>query len=409
MVIYDFTAHYTHSNVLILERNESTIKKNRLRYEKELLLEKEKLKNTFLATLSHELRNPLSNILGLLTVLADEMDKKHSKTLGVVMKTGWYLESLLNDLLDISKISKGKLIIYPVPFRMRQIVKHLDGIYRSKREKGILKFEITVDPNIPRVLIGDPTRIKQILINLLDNAFKHTQTGKITLTISQDYSLSEKLNIKFEIKDTGIGIKDIETPKIFNEYYQIESFLNKTNGHGLGLKIVDDLVNLQHGTIQVNSIYGKGTTFTINIPYKNFTPPLIKAHKAKRGLYLNTKILLVDDSEIHQMILAKILLKELYFNIDFAINGEIALKMINEDKYDLLITDLDMPILNGYQLIKHVKNSKKNKDIPILVLSGKAMRNEKERVLKLGAKAFIAKPYKKEDLLKQIKAIVSLC
>ena len=290
LVISDFTTHYTHSNVLIQERNDSVIKKNKLKYEKELLEEKENLKNNFLAKLNHELRNPLSNMLGVLTLLANSgVDKDQSKLYAIAIKTGWHLEEVLNDLLDISMINEGKLTLNHIPFRIRQIATYMVELFRLKREKGVLKFEVSVAHNMPRVLIGDPTRVKQILVNLLENAFKHTHCGKVTLTISEEdnNASSEEVLIKFVIKDTGIGIKEAEIQKIFKEYYQIENFLSESEGQGLGLKIVKDLVTLQHGTIHVDSVYGEGTTFTVKIPFKKYNPESSakKKYKTKKSSF----------------------------------------------------------------------------------------------------------------------------
>lgn len=412
LIIYDFTTHYKEANVLIQERNESTISKNHLFFEKELLIEKEKLKNTFLEKISHELRNPLSDILGLVSIIADSrVNNEQAQMLSIIKKTGGHLEALLNDLLDIAKISRGKLVIKQVSFKIKDITTHLNELFQIKAKQQQIKLAISIDKSVPKFLVGDPTRLKQILINLLENAFNHTEKGEVSLVIKQQRTTVEKTIISFKVQDTGSGIKATEIPKIFDEYYQTEKLLSQSNRVGLGLKIVEELVQFQDGSVKVYSFFGEGSTFTVNIPYKIFKSKNKEkkkiVQKARKGLYNYIKVLLVDDSKTSQMILAKMLLAEESFIVDFAFNGEMALNILNKNKYDVLLVDIEMPTLDGYQFIEFVKRNEKTYDIPIIVLSGKAFKKDKEKALRLGAKTFITKPYNKKHLLKEIKSATS--
>lgn len=406
LLICDFTNHYNESNTLIQEKNESTIKKNELLFEKELLLEKEKLKNTFLAKLSNELRNPLNTMMSLVSIMREsKVSYEHAQMLQIIRKTGTHVETLLNDLLDIGRISEGQLEIKQVYFKITDIVKHIEELYTYKSENKKVQFSIKLNPNVPKLVIGDPTRLKQILINLIENAYQHTKEGSISLSIAQDFTRAKKSTISFTITDTGVGLSSPNISTIFSDYYQIDKLLSPIDGKGLGLKIVDDLVSLQQGKILVKSELEKGSSFIVSIPYQlpiSVVKPKRIAKKAERGLYELVKVLLIDESEINQMILTKIFLLEGNYKIELANTKELVYNAIENKEFDVILIDLDMRMTDEVELITALKKDPSSKHIPIIAISGKALPVEKDEILKLGVKAYITKPYEKTELLKAI-------
>lgn len=408
VAVFDFTEHYKRSHPIIQEKNETAIAAERLRFEKELLVEKEKLKNTFLANLSHELRNPLSNMLGFVGLLREsKLSYEQQEMLKIVDKTGKHLEELLNDLLDISKISEGGLELKKVPFKLEDVAMHLKELFALKSRNQNVVLTISIKENVPKILIGDPTRVRQILINLIENAYKCTRKGSIDLAITLNYNRAKKATINFSVEDTGHGIEESEIPKVFEKYYQIESLLSQTQGQGLGLKIVHDLVHLQNGKIKVSSVVGEGSRFDVALP---FELPITKEKKSPKKATIQTqkpmRVLLVDDAEIDQMLIMKILIKEGFIKMDLAINGQMAWQLLELKEYDVLLVDLDLPVMDGMTFIKKVRNQKMYKDLPIVVLTAIATKAHKDAAAKLNVNEYITKPFDAKHLVETLKDVV---
>lgn len=404
-MLCDLTEHYQRSHPVVQEKNENTILANKLLLEQAIANEKEALKNSFLAKLSHEIRKPLSNMMGFVNLLQDSnMDYEQGEMLKIVRQTGLHIEELLNDLLDISKISQGTLSLKQVSFKMKDVTKHLLDMFSLKARSKRIDFEINIKENVPPTLIGDPIRVKQILINLVDNAFKNTPKGKVILDISVDYSRAKKVTVRFSVSDTGYGIKDAEIPKIFDSYYQIDQLLTATEGQGLGLKIVDDLVKLQKGKIKVKSTLGQGSQFDVSLP---FEVPLREEKKPPRKKAVDVdepiRVLCVDDAELDQMLIMKILINEGFISMDLAIHGEMALQLLELKKYDVVLLDLDLPVLDGMEFLKRIRSERKTKKLPIVVLTAMAGPEYQTAAEKLGVSAYLTKPFQPKDLVKAIK------
>lgn len=406
LVFYDFTEHYRRSHPVVQEKNENSILANKLLLEQAIANEKEALKNSFLAKLSHEVRKPLSNMMGFVNLLQDSnMSYEQTEMLKIVRQTGLHIEELLNDLLDISKISEGTLSLKNVQFKIKDVTQHISDMFSIKARSKRIDFEIITDDNVPAVLVGDPIRVKQILINLVDNAFKNTPKGKVLMEISLDYSRAKKVTLRFSVSDTGYGIKDVEITKIFDSYYQIDQLLAPTEGQGLGLKIVDDLVKLQKGKIKVKSKVGEGSRFEVSLP---FEVPLREQKKPPRKKAVDVdepiKVLCVDDAELDQMLIMKILINEGYISMDLALHGEMALQLIELKKYDVILLDLDLPLLNGIDFLKRIRSERNTKKQPVVVLTALANTEYKEQAEKLGVSAYLTKPFQPKELIKAIKA-----
>lgn len=412
VLLTDFTEHYTQSNTLIQEKNESIIANQKLLFEQALFKEKEKLTNTFLAKLSHELRSPLSNILGIIGLLQEsqKMNYEDAEMLKIATKTGFHMESLLNDLLDISKIKQGVLDIKEVPFKMYSVLSFISELYKIKAGNKGLKFIVKIDKDVPKNILGDPVRLKQILVNLTENAFKNTKTGQIKIHVSKLEEIPNKTYIGFDVIDTGNGINEKDIPDIFKQYYQLENLFNPTQGDGLGLKIVEDLVVKQGGEIAVKSKKGIGTTFSIKIPYKTLVkkPKDRKIYKKEdyQGILNIINVLIVDDSEIDLMILTKLLLKQLYFNIDLATGVKQAFSRIEKKKPDVVLVDLVLEEEEGLTLIKKLKENKETAQIPVIAITARATKEVENACKKLGVNGFITKPYDKHELITLINRAV---
>ncbi|NQX77072.1 ATP-binding protein [Gilvibacter sp.] len=405
-ILYDFSEHYRRSHPVVQEKNENTILANQLLVEQTIANEKEALKNSFISKLSHELRKPLGNMMGFVNLLKDSnLNYDQAEMLKIVRQTGLHIEELLNDLLDISKISQGTLNLKSVSFKMKDVTKHLKDMFSLKAKTKRIEFEVNMHDNVPAVLIGDPIRVKQILINLVDNAFKNTPKGKVLLDISVDYSRAKKVSLRFSVSDTGYGIKDAELPKIFDSYYQIDQLLSPTEGQGLGLKIVDDLVKLQKGKTKVKSKVGEGTQFEVSLP---FEVPLRAEKKPPRKKAIDVderiRVLCVDDAELDQMLIMKILINEGFISMDLALHGEMALQLIDLKSYDVILLDLDLPILNGIEFLKRLRAERKTKKIPVVVLTAMAGAEYQKEAEALGISAYLTKPYQPKELVKAIKA-----
>lgn len=405
VVIFDFTAHYLRSHPIVQQKNENAILAQRLILDKALLHEKEQLKNTFLAKLSHELRKPLSNMMGFVSLLQDtSLGYDQVEMLKIVRKTGVHLEDLLNDLLDISRISEGKLELKQVTFKLKDVTKHLQELFEITSKSKRLDFSIEIHDRVPEVLIGDPTRLKQILINLLDNAFRNTKNGSVSLAISLNYMRAKKATLLFKIEDTGYGMDPIQIPKIFDSYYQVDNLLSQTSGEGLGLKIVSDLVQLQDGKIKVNSQKGKGSEFHVSLPYEiPLRPEKKQARKKDIQVDQPMKVLFIDDAELDQMLIMKILISQGYISMDLAMHGEMALQLLDLKTYDVLLVDLDLPVMDGLTFIKTIRKERKYKKLPIVVLTAVADPKTKKEAEALKVSAYLTKPFIPKELVAALK------
>ena len=412
MAIFDFTDHYAQSHPLVQEKNEVSIAKNRLSFEKELLLAKEEFKNSFLAQLNHEIRNPLNNLLGFMEILGNsKLTYEQKETLHIMQKTGMHLKVLMDDLLDISKIEKGIIETKNVPFNLGHILTNLFKHFQIKYGKTDVELQHELNKKVPVKLIGDPTRLNQILFNLLENAYKHTVSGNISVLIDLKQQVNKVAKICFTISDTGKGISEKNLPHIFDSYYQIEMNKAKPLGEGLGLKIVKEITQLIGGDIEVESIEHKGATFRVTLPFevrvKDTSP---KSIPKGSGIVMSKRILIAENEEINQMLLMKTFLNNNEgFYVEIAKDGKQVIKLIEKKKYDMLLLKMKLPDMSGFEILTHIRSQSNSqiKDLPILVVSGSTLKEEQELILLSGASGFLGKPYTKKELIKKINALLS--
>lgn len=399
--ILDFTAHYKISNTLSQEKNESLI-------QSQVLREREAFKNKFLANTSHELRTPLSTIMGFTTILRrSKLDQTQIHYLDVIKQSSEHLRNLIDDLLDISRIEMGRLKIKHNRFDLFKLFELINDTYTVKSKNKNVSFSIKLDQKIPQFVVGDRLRLNQILTNLLDNALKFTHQGNINLDVKLLERKSKTLKLEFVVTDSGIGIQDDKIDSIFQSFEQTHD-VNTYGGTGLGLSIVKSLLNLMHGSISVSSKLNEGSVFKFKLNLEvsaNQKPDkpieLKSVPKASEKKY---NILIADDLEANQLLLMKILADYGKYYIDIVSNGDQVVERLHQNNYDLILMDLKMPKMDGYDTTRFIRQSQieEFKDIPIIALTANVSPLEKEICLGIGMNEYISKPFKEKELIEKI-------
>ena len=368
-----------------------------------------KAKEMFVATVSHEMRTPVNAIYGLTEQMLRKTDSQEmTADLNVVYKSAEHLIALVNNTLDFSKIESQKFKIEQIDFLPDEILTEIHTLNKdSAQKKGIdLIFRNDTDKNL--VLKGDPIRLKQILINLITNAIKFTNQGRVSLSISGEKTSEQNYLLLLEVSDTGIGISEEDLKFIFDEFVQVGADLNKKQrGAGLGLSIVKKLVQLQDGEINVESTPGKGTRFLLKIPYKygdQKNVRLVKPEQLQIPSWLRSLHFLIVDDEEFNLYLIKGILNKWGVSFTEAYNGKEAVELVKESAYDLILIDIQMPIMDGYeaanQILQHRPSSK------LIALTATTKSIDIHKMESSGIHSFMQKPFAESDLLSNILKIV---
>lgn len=382
-----------------------------VQYREELIAARQKAENAemlqeqFLANMSHEIRTPMNGITGMTSLLLHtNLSKQQQEYIGVIKQSSDNLLVLINDILDLSKIKAGKIVIEQIPFILSEIIQPLAMSFRIKAaEKGIV-LSVETDPLLPVQIEGDPYRLTQILNNLLSNAVKFTEKGEITLRITQQSKEKDIIDIGFTVTDSGIGIEENQLGYIFEGFVQASSdTTRKFGGTGLGLAITKKLIELQGGFITVTSDPGKGTSFFFILPFIETSKELPVAKKKtdvsdlELQTYEGKKILIVEDNKINQQVL-QLSLERYKVHVTVASNGKEAIRVLEKDStYNLILMDLRMPEMDGYQATDYIRRQLML-DIPIVILTASALRNERQKSIELGANEYVTKPFTPQDL-----------
>jgi signal transduction histidine kinase/DNA-binding response OmpR family regulator len=369
--------------------------------------ESEKVKQLFLANMSHEIRTPMNAIKGMTDILLrNSHPQSQDIYLNAIKQSSETLLVILNDILDLSKLDAGKIEIVEIPFKPREIVGNIYNLLGYKAEEKGLKLSIEYGENIPDCLLGDPTRLNQILVNLTSNAIKFTEKGIVSIKVINIHREHNEVRLQFKVKDTGIGIVKEKIPEMFELFTQADSeTTRKYGGTGLGLSICRRLVNMQNGSINVESESGRGSTFTVEIPYKIIQAEQPDNYAAGMDVVAGLKILLVDDNEFN-IIVAKDELEVGVRNVvvDTAENGRVAVEKCKTGNYDIVLMDVQMPEMDGFDATRNIRQiDGPMAKVPIIAMTAFAMRSEVNRCLDAGMNDFVPKPFKREELMKALK------
>lgn len=391
---------------LILDCRDITERKR----DAEELRKAQKAKDQFLANISHEIRTPINGIAGMAALLNENPGREDQVTyLGAIKSASENLKVIINDILDLASIESGKLKFERIGFNLNDLLQALGNTFMLQAKEKHLDFTFNIEASAKRIFIGDPVRLNQILINLISNAIKFTHSGGIKLRCSaHPEKIKGKCALKFEVADTGIGIHKDKLNTIFERFSQADaSITRKYGGTGLGLTIVKQLVELQSGSISVNSKEGKGTTFTVTIPYlignqndiAEISSKAIKSHTYRNSLK-DMRVLLVEDNDINRLYASNVL-KTWNCSLEIAENGYVAVEKLKNNIFDIILMDVQMPVMDGYEATQAIRMSEppKNK-IPIIALTANATRKDIERCLAAGMNDCVPKPFTPDELFR---------
>jgi signal transduction histidine kinase/CheY-like chemotaxis protein len=376
---------------------------------KERAEQSEKFKEQFLANMSHEIRTPMHAVLGMTNLVLDTpVSEKQNIYLQAIKKSSENLLVILNDILDLSKLEAGKMELEKNPFRLRDIVNHAAEIMRFKTDEKDLQFHVKIAEDVPQVLIGDAARLNQILLNLLGNAIKFTDTGSVSLSVySEQGAVERQLNIAFIVSDTGIGMSAEQQQKIFRSFVQGDIHTSrKYGGTGLGLAISKTLVELQGGTIAVHSEPGKGSEFKFVIPYKEGKEDealvTLQAQQNDYSSLKKLKLLVVEDNEFNQIVIKDTLENLLPgIHIEIAGNGKTACEKVERNDYDMVLMDVLMPDMDGFEATRYIRNQLKKK-LPVVALTASVIRSDLDKCMAAGMTGYIPKPFTRDELLQEL-------
>ncbi|AIZ40889.1 hybrid sensor histidine kinase/response regulator [Cellulophaga baltica] len=414
IIITDYTSHYTEYQAIAQTRNESIINGELVAIKNAELEERENFKNSFIRNFSHELRNPLTSIISITKILSDTaLTNQQQDMVTFLQQSNANLKQLLDDILSISMISSGRLKLRENIFSLSQLFDLLRFTYKTRALDNNIEFAVNVDKKIVDLVEGDRLRLFQVLTNLLDNAFKYTQTGSIRLDIQLNQKRANRLNLRFEIVDTGVGISVENQTAIFESFSQLSGEQNSDapRGTGLGLSIVKGLLNLMDSEIKVISNVGEGSSFYFDLTLKQplattsktsiITPRKKKDKKAKFRTDKKFRILLAEDDINVQTVLFKSLLDTNYFYIDLVSDGALVMEKLINEEYDLLLIDINLPNVTGDQVARLIRDFpfKNIKSIPIIGITAYSYEDDFKAFKKSGMNAVLSKPFEHEELL----------
>jgi two-component system, chemotaxis family, CheB/CheR fusion protein len=359
-----------------------------------------KAKQQFLSNMSHEIRTPMNAIVGFTNVvLKTQLTENQKEYLNAIKISGDALLILINDILDLAKVDSGKMTFEQTPFNLTASIDIMIQLFETKIMEKNLELHKEYDETISQILIGDPMRLRQIILNLISNAVKFTRQGKITMAVRKLNEDSEKVTIEFTITDTGIGIAKNKLGNIFNHFEQASKETTSSyGGTGLGLAIVKQLVELQGGTIIIRSELGQGSTFGFILKFDKEEPKNISENELESNQnstfindeITNIKVLVVEDMALNQLLI-KIILADFNFEVEIAENGKIAIELLLMNTYDIILMDLQMPEMNGFEATAYIRNELKS-DIPIIALTADVTTVDVDKCLAVGMNDYISKP-----------------
>ena len=394
------------------EVDELRAKENTIRAQAE-----SKAKSEFLAAMSHEIRTPMNGVIGMCEMLKQgPLDPQSKYYVNIIDSSGKALLTLINDILDYSKIEAGKMEIEEVDFDLSHLVKEVIAVFELMAQKKDINLRSDIKKDTPRLLKGDPNRLRQVLLNLLGNAFKFTERGSITLSVFQVSSDDDSICLRFEVRDTGIGISAEGQSKLFSDFAQAESSTSRVyGGTGLGLSISKKLVDLMEGDINVDSEQGVGSCFWFTITLQKADDEFVPASNDTSDIdpeqLQNLKVLVAEDNTVNQMVISS-MLKKLGASIQLADDGQIALDYYQEhhDQVDVILMDCVMPVKDGYEATREIREFEKQNGLPatpVYALSAHAMSEHREQSLACGMDDHICKPVEFRQLYEKLRRVAA--
>lgn len=376
---------------------------------KDLAEQSTRVKEQFLTNMSHEIRTPMNGIIGFAKILeGTDLDSEQRQSVNAIKRAGNNLMVVINDILDFAKIEADKMIFEEVNFSMSNNIKAVIELLSPIATDKKIKLIFDIDSQINDFLIGDPTRLSQILINLIGNALKFTDKGYVELMVSQVKETETATFLQFAIIDSGLGIPRDKIDSIFESFNQASNeTTRKFGGTGLGLTITRRLIELQGGSISVESEIGKGSKFSFLIQFKKVQNGIVKTVKIKKELsstdfLKDINILLVEDNELNQLLTVKVF-EKFDKTIDIADNGKIAIEKIEKNNYDIILMDIQMPEMDGIELTQYIRtNFGPKSKVPIIALTAHATLLEEQRCLESGMNDYLSKPFDFNELIEKI-------
>jgi signal transduction histidine kinase len=369
-------------------------------------------KSEFLANISHELRTPMNGVIGMLDIALDrDLGPEVTEQLQTAQRCAYTLLSLLNDILDLSKIEAGKMTLEKLPFDLRALLADCVQAHQPKATGKSVSLRAEVSPDVPRQILGDPLRIRQIVANLVSNAVKFTESGSVTVRVGGEFTQPSEFTLRITVEDSGTGIPADKLIYIFDRFTQADGTVSRRfGGTGLGLAITRSLVELHGGDIQVQSELGRGSTFTVTLKCEADA-----AHGAVQKANVmeqvpspsNThgspaRILVVEDNQVNQKVVTAVLRKRGFF-IELANDGQEALLKLNKSAaFDLILMDVQMPVLDGLEATRLIRKEARWNGLPIVAMTAHAMNGDKERCLEAGMNGYISKPVHPSLLLSTV-------
>lgn len=382
----------------ISEKNEALQRGNRaLVKAKEDAVRRARTRASFLASMSHEIRTPLNGVLGMLGLALDtEQDPGQRNRLEIALNAGENLLGLLNDILDISKVEAGKLSLESIPFSVRDLIEECITLHRQQATRKQIQLTNETAPDLPHHFLGDPTRTRQVINNLLSNAIKFTDNGSVKVRSSWSGG-----SLRIEVTDTGIGMSDEGLNRIFSPFSQADTGTTRLyGGTGLGLALCRQLVEHMQGRILVDSREGAGTHFTIILPLTvaKTAPQMPASEPPEEPSEMSPlKILLVEDNRVNQLV-ASGLLRKLGHRVDLAENGERALAALQRQRYDIILMDCQMPVMDGFEATRAIRQNPEWADLPVIAVTANVLQGDREQCLASGMNDYVTKPYKRDEL-----------
>ena len=413
LVVYDLTGHYISYQNIAQVRNESIINSELVVLRNLELEERERFKNAFIRNFSHELRNPLMGIISITNVIAGtDLTREQRQMINFLKESNSNLKLLLDDIMSLSMISSGKLQLRDKVFNLYDLLQLIEFTYKTKAAQKTFDFVLNYDKKVPELVEGDRLRLFQIITNLLDNAFKFSEKGKVVLDVQLNQKRANKISLRFKVSDNGVGIPKEKIDSIFESFTQLDT-IGKQQGFGLGLSIVKGLLELMDTSLRVESTAGKGSDFYFDLTLK------FPLDLASKPIVINTskdteigkiqgdrkfKLLMVEDDERIQTVLFKALMATNLFYIDLVNDGALVFEQVTNNAYDVILMDVDLPNIPGDQLTKLIRDFpfKNIKNIPIIGITANVYEENINDYLNIGMNAVMPKPFDLQELVETV-------